>query len=541
MLIIGATANGFFYPRRAVVIYGHEKSVYVLLWSIPQAGIPAFGINVTVTDGITPFTLTDCAVDSGSMKIGEDGNILFVRLVGSVWRWNGEISGAYNVRKPDQTIVDASKKTCRQLATLLWQSMGVTVGDVSALPGDDSDLPEVLWQCHDSYTELAKLCRDRGCVPQLNAANNAGEIVRLGFGPGLPSNSEVQSVDNGFNTTPPPMYLKACAGNTRVQSKLKMKMMMLEPDVTLVDADDVSYMPSGGWVGVDPMDPLGPDADAEDRAAAKKSYGRYWQADTQADWTLNVPQLGPVSSMERILPLLDETAEDFDAGIGTFRRRAYLKGKFAIPGANQSLENSSNDELIEVEFRLIGELGIIITPVPLMKFNDSQQFEPADVYLVCSYYVQDETTYGYIHHSITRPINPVGGGTKVLRLPHIEGQIIAEYSGTSVTGTTTNEGTVNAILNGALDSAQSQYQVTLGSVRRYRGVQPAPLSGTIRQIRIEVDMEAGCNTWLFFNTEGSLGSPRYRQRRRAAIADRDEALQEFQDKQRRQLIRKGIA
>lgn len=540
MPIIGATASGVFYPQRAVVVYGHEKGVYVLLWAIPQAGIPAFGINVTVTDGITPFTLTDCAVVKGSMKIGEDGNILSVALAGAVWRWNGEISGAYNVRKPDGTIVDATKKTCRQLATLLWQSMGVTVGDVSALPGDDSDLPEVFWQCSDSYAELAKLCRDRGCVPQLNAANNAGEISRLGVGPGLPSNSEVQSVDNGFSTTPPPQFLKACAGPTRVQSKLKMKMMMLEPDGTLVDAEDVSYRPSGGWVGVDPNDPLGPDADPEDRAAAKKSYGRYWMVDKQADDTLNVPQLGPVSSMSRILPLLNETAEDFDAGIGTFRRKAYLKGTIAI-GPNESLENSGDDELIEVEFQWLGELGLIVTAVPLFKYDDTQQFEPADVYLICSYYVQDETTYGLIHHSVTRPVNPVGGGTKVLRLPGIEGQIIAEYDGTSVSGTTTNEGTVNTILNGALDAAQSQYQVTLGSVRRYRGVQPHPLSGTCRQIRIEVDMEHGCNTWLFFNTEGALGSPKHLQRRRAAIADRGEALQEFQEKQRRQLVRKGIA
>lgn len=541
MQIIGASASGFFFPQSAVVNYGHERNVYAILRCIPQANIPAHGITLTVTDGISHFTLLDCAVDKGSMRIGEDGNILSVGLMGAVWRWNGEISGAYNVRKPDGSIVESTKKNCQQLAALLWQSMGVGVGDISALPGNDSDLPEVFWQCSDSYAELAKLCRDRGCVPQLNAANNFGEIVRLGVGPGLPSNSEVQSVDVGFNTTPPPRFLKACAGNTRVQSKLKMKAMMLEPDGTLVPAEDVSYKPSGGWTGADPMDPLGPDADPEDRAAAKKSYGRYWQADTQADETLNVPQLGPVSSMERILPLLDETAEDFDAGIGTFRRRAYLKGTIAITGANQSLENSEEDELIEVEFRMIGELGIIITGQPLVKFNDSQQFEVADVYLVCSYYVQDETTYGYIHHSITRPIAPAGGGTKVLRLPHVEGQIIAEYDGTSVSGTTSNEGTVSSILNGALDAAQSQYQVTLGSVRRYRGVQPAPLSGTIRQIRIEVDMERGCFTWLAYNTEWAPGMLRLRQRRRAAITDRGEALQEFQDKQRRQLARKGIA
>jgi hypothetical protein len=539
MAIIGIGATGFFYPQSAVVNYGHEKNVYALLRSIPQTDIPAHGITLVVTDGIESFTLTDCAVDKGSMVFGEDGMILSVGLIGAVWRWNGEISGGYNVRKPDGTIVESTKKTCQQLAALLWQSMDVTVGDVSALPGDDSDLPEVLWQCNDSYAELARLCRDRGCVPQLNATNNSGQVVRLGVGPVLPANADLQTVANSFGATPPPRLLKACAGSTRFQSKLKLKMMMLEPDGTLVDADEVSYKPEGGWVGVDPQDPLDADADAGDRAAAKKSYGKYWQVESQADGSTNVPGYGP-AEMERILPLLDETAEDFDAGIGSYRRRAYLKGKVVIAGANDSLENSDDDELIEVEFRLIGELGIVISPVPLTKLDDDQQHVPADVYLVCSYHVQDTTTLGYVHHSVERTIAPAGGGTRALRLPHVEKRVIAEYDGTAVTGTTTNEGTVNAVLNGALDAAQSQYQVVVGSVARYRGIQPAPLSGTIRQIRIVCDMDGGCMTWLSYNTEWAPGMPRLRQRKRAAITDRVEAMQEFQDRQRRQLVRKGV-
>jgi hypothetical protein len=186
-------------------------------------------------------------------------------------------------------------------------------------------------------------------------------------------------------------------------------------------------------------------------------------------------------------------------------------------------------------------LGIIITGQPVVKYNSSQQFVPADVYLVCSYHIQNASTYQYEHASIERLIAPAGGGTRVLRLPHIEGHVIAEYSGTTVSGTTTNEGTVNAILNGALDAAQSQYNVTQGRVVRYRGIQPHPLSGTCRQIRIEVDMETGCHTWLSYNTECVHGVLRHRQRRRAAVTDRGEALQEFQDRQRRQLVRKGIA
>src|ERR1043165_605737 len=137
MAIIGSAASGFFYPTRALVNYGHEKNVYALLWSIPQATIPAFGITLTVTDGITPFTLVDCAVDKGSIVIGENGHIQQVGLIGAVWRWNGEISGAYNVRNPDGSIVESTKKTCQQLAALLWLSMNTPFGDVSALPGDD--------------------------------------------------------------------------------------------------------------------------------------------------------------------------------------------------------------------------------------------------------------------------------------------------------------------------------------------------------------------------------------------------------------------
>ncbi|MEY5060717.1 MAG: hypothetical protein RIS45_638, partial [Planctomycetota bacterium] len=262
MAIIGAAASGFFYPQRALVNYGLERNVYAMLWSIPQATIPAYGITLTVTDGIETFRLTDCAVDRASMVIGENGHIQQVGLFGPVWRWNGEISGAYNVRKPDGTIVTATKKTCQQLAALLWQSMDVVPGDISALPGDESDLPEVYWQCADSYSELSKLCSDRGCAPLLNAANNFGAVVRLGVGTGLPSSPNVVTVETSIQSPPPPRFLKACAGLTRVQSKLKLKPMMLERDGTLKERDSVSYKPSAGWTGKDPDDPLGPDANA---------------------------------------------------------------------------------------------------------------------------------------------------------------------------------------------------------------------------------------------------------------------------------------
>jgi hypothetical protein len=246
-----------------------------------------------------------------------------------------------------------------------------------------------------------------------------------------------------------------------------------------------------------------------------------------------------VSSIQRLLPLLDEAAEDFDAGIGKYRRRAYLKGTIQIDNGT-SLQNSADDELIEVEFRLIGEIGLVITNVPLVKYDSAQKIETATVYLVCSYHVQDETTYGYVHHSVTRGIAPAGGGTKALRLPHVEKRIIAEYSGTAVSGINTNEGTVNGILNGALDAAQSQYQIVQGSVVKYQGIQPHPLSGTCRQIRILVDRYEGCFTWLAWNTEWAPGMPRRHHRRRIAAADRDEALRELEDKTRRQLIRKGV-
>lgn len=545
MPIIGATATGFFYPQSAVASIGLERNIYVLLYSIPQPTIPAIGITLTLTDGINSFVLTDCAIDKGSMRLGEDGNIMQVGLWGGVWRWNGEISGWYNRRNADMTIVAESKKTCRELATLLFQSMGVEAGDISALPGDDSDLPEVFWVCDDSYGALSWLCRSRGCRPALNVENNRGDVYRLGVGAALPDNNNVQDIANSFDANPPPQYLKACAGSNLYQSKLKMKPMLLEADGTLKERDQVSYNPGGvgsatGWVGADPDDPL-PNGSPENSIAASKSYGRYWLLDKQADGTNNAPGYGPVTSNERLLPLLDETADDFDSGIGRYHRRAYLMGTVAVTEEPQPLENGVTGDLIEVDFRLIGELGLVITSVPLVKYDSQKRFVTADVFLVCSYHVQDAETFQYIHHSITRQISATGGGTVAIRRPDIVKRHIAQYdsrTGTNVTGVETNATAVDAALNGQLDVAQAAYQTVTAGTRRYRGVQPARIDGAIRQIRIRIDHEDGAHTWISRNSEWDPGVPRDRERQRIARDKRLEAQHELQEKARRDIARK---
>lgn len=408
---------------------------------------------------------------------------------------------------------------------------------VLGLPAADG--PEVNWHGAIAFNELTWLCQLWGCDFGLDVQGTVARIWRMGVGGVLPSGGTDVTQDYGIDLAEPPDRLKLYCGPTLYQSRLKLKAVMEEPTGEIKNRDDVSYKPSGGWDGTDPDEPLGPDATEANNRAAKRSNLRMFLIDTQADGTWNVPGYGAVSSREDILPVYDTLAADYSLDSEYYVQRARLYGTFAIDNGS-SLVNTAANTLCEVPFRIDREKGLVITEVPLFKYNSTQQRVAPDLYLETSYHVRDSAKFHYVYHSQSRTIAANGTGDFPVHRPDLVRRVIASYSGTSVTGTTNNEATLTPFINAQLDAVQAEFQTVQSLVKWYNGIMPISLSGTVRQTSFFGSVDTGVFTIASANTEWEPGMMRRRQRRLSAEADRRKVRRELDEVRGRRVERKGV-
>jgi hypothetical protein len=523
--------------RRFHLSIGYGQNVICTADILPQLTLPAVDGTLVVTDGTTTLNIPGCRLDEAHMTRSIHGHIVRIQILGPTWKWRlAGIDGVYNVRRPDGSIIPSTRKTTQQLATLLFQAMQVPSFDVSGLPNADG--PFVNWQGAIAFNELTWLCQQWGCDFGLDVQGTVARIWRLGVGPGLPTGGTDVTQDYGIDLSEPPDRLKLYCGPTLYQSKLKLKAVMEGTDGILYDRDSVPYAPAGGWTGTDIDDPLDPDADAEERRLAKKTNLRYFLIDTQANGTWTVPGYGAVTSVEDILPVREHLAADYLQGAEYYQQRAFLEGTFAAH--DESLTNTEGHTLCEVPFRIDRERGLVITEVPVYKWNSTPARVAPDLFLTTSYHVRDSSKFNYVYHTQTRTLASNGTGDLPVHRPDLVRRVVAAYSGPSVTGVSNNEPTLTPFINAQLDATQAEFQSVQSLVKWYIGIMPIVLSGTVRQTSFFGSVETGCFTIASLNTEWEPGLLRRRQRRLAAEADRQKVRRERMDIDERSLLRKGV-
>lgn len=538
MSFVNATFPGIGQFRRFHLSIGYGQNCVFTGDMLPQLTLPAVDGTLTVTDGYTSLVIPGCRLDEAHITRSIHGHVIRVQILGPTWKWRlAGIDGVYNVRRPDGSIIPSTRKTTQELATLLFQAMQVPAFDVSGLP--NSDGPFVNWHGAIAFNELTWLCQQWGCDFGLDLNGTVARIWRLGVGLGLPTGGSDVTQDYGIDLAEPPDRLKLYCGPTLYQSRLKLKAVMEEPTGELKDRDSVSYKPSAGWNGTDPDDPLGPDETEANRRAAKRSNLRMFLIDTQADGTWNVPGYGAVNSREDILPVYDTLAADYTLDSEYYRQRCRLYGTFAIDNGT-SLENTADNTLCEIPFRVDREKGLVVTEVPVFQLNSSQQVVAPTLYIETSYHVRDTQRFHYVYHSQTRTIAANGTGDFPVHRPDLVRRVIASYSGTAVSGTTNNEATLTPFINAQLDAVQAEFQTTQSLVKWYIGVMPITLSGTVRQVSFFGSVDDGVHTIASLNTEWEPGLLRRRQRRLAAEADRQKVRRELDDVGQRRLARRGV-
>lgn len=499
----------------------------------PQDAIPSL-VNVFMSDGVNFVTLSDCLVDNLNVSLTPAGHVERLFLFDRRWRWHqkGEISGTYNVRNLDGTVVSATDRSPQQLATLAFQSMYEGYFDVSNLPNDASDRPHVSWEIDNPQDVLQWLCDRAGCDLAPNWATNQMVLVQLGVGASLPG-GDVQTVSAGINRGPVTDQVVIVCGYTLHQSKFYLEPMGLDVDGKYKPHGQLSYGADLLGIGIGSADaPI--DSTAPYYEFAKTAFRTFRIGGFAAGgWVL--PTTGQdMVSREGVLPLRRNLLTGTVAPDGSIvEDKPSIEGIFMLGNLKDSatLVNSGSGEPYEGSFSIDYETGLVHMTEPVYRITGGGDYSlsPATLYLTAAHKVRDYNRgVGYQRYYYTLPVGSGGTGAPpyIVRRDDLELQYTAAYdrAQTSPTSIYDNQSNIDAAIASQVNALSATFGAKASSFRRWAGIIPIPLDGVVRQVRWRVQcgrrgVPGGAWTWAAANTECVPGVMRLNERRRVAALD----------------------
>ena len=464
----------------------------------PQSGSPDCTGSATLQFSFNGVGIswTNSLCDSGTIVLSTHGHIQVIEILDRRWSWSkAYYTKAFNVRNPDGSIIDSSKKSTSAIAAELFGQLGISA-DVSAVA--TNDYPELVLDHHRVDDALSDLLTNRGYVISL-MTDDSVKVYRRGTGADLPRNDDTRSEVISVNPPQMPSKLMLVGSRTLVQSKLKFVPVGIDTDGTIKKVADLSYAPVFlGWNGAD-MENFNFIADKKAKDLAKSTVGKWFQVESQADGTLRIAVTSPalnyvpgeifVGSAKQYLPL---KAELIDASNNPLEfvngNRSVVEGTFYQAGQNPNpgkntddfarqdkLGYTFNEELGIIKF---DELALKKTPGPV-----NGTFTFADVYMVCTYSVHDTTSLVKDRFERSRSLG--GIGTDVMKNNEFERHIVLNYAegGGDVVYGSDNKSDLNITADITLDDAVRMYSTSVGVVLKWRGIYNFSTDGNTLQLR----------------------------------------------------------
>ncbi len=212
----------------------------------PQEGIPDRTGDVVLTYNSERIVIPNCVLDAASISYNSGGQMVSVRLLDERWRWkDGQITGKYNFRLPNNFVDPRHEKTPRELAAILFEAMGVTNYNASVLPADART--EVDWICANPAEELAKLCDQFGCriVPQRSTGTWWVRVT--GEGAFLPDDFPYMDGGDGIDPKEIPDFIQIVTAPVNYQVALKLQAIGKDLDLSWVPVADLTYRPVNSY------------------------------------------------------------------------------------------------------------------------------------------------------------------------------------------------------------------------------------------------------------------------------------------------------
>jgi len=254
----------------------------------PSRGILRFRLNVTlqqfgtltITDGTSTVNVTGCRVVRRVLSSSGRGRHWELTIEDSRWRWSenhAPVWGQFNVQNT-AGIEYWSKKNAFDIGTMLFDALGETGYDCSALSTDD--YPEFNWSAEPAAGALEQLASLYGLtvVPMFNGRFR---LLPIGVGSMPPNDDRAMDFQNADEPKTIPDALVFEGGPTRWQQELILEPVGFESfqfQNVVKPIDQLSYTPATGWSKEDPKTFNG--VSAEKRELAKACIWRMYRVKT---------------------------------------------------------------------------------------------------------------------------------------------------------------------------------------------------------------------------------------------------------------------
>jgi hypothetical protein len=466
------------------------------LWMMPQASLnlPP-GTLSFVSDNTISFP--DAAIDLAFLRKNEDASRQrwSVQILDRRWRWKlGSVSGEYNTRLPNGQVVEATRKTPGELATLIFAALGETA-DVSRMPA--TVFPPVAWNAITPAQALKELCEYVGCEVALDI-NNRVTIWPLGMGSEA-GDSQVQR-HPAFRVMPRrrPNKIVVQCGPTRYQSKLELEAVGKNEDGKQYRLDQLSYAPED-W-STESFWSFPSVTDDDDRAAAFESVYRHFRVKGQAGGGWDVPGCSvQVDKLSQLLPLYSSIVQTaFDLDDTDQELPAHIDGEYWPYADGQ--DNTDNSRYT-APWKLHGDQGLVETRWPTFSLDESSEIAEPTLYLTCSYNVRKPD--GALDRLEREAVLAPGSGALTIQRPELYASkyVIYASDGISQEQIIGSEDKANAEADAYLAIFQRKYQDAWAYEREYAGFLPVSPDGKIAQVRWSCAMNRAALTHASVNAE----------------------------------------
>lgn len=481
------------------------------LFIAPKALVNLAPGVLTVRDGSRAISFSGCAVDQANFRMRLDGThwreALQILDRRRLWK-SGSISGEYNVRLSNGSVVESTRKSAAELMGLCLAACGESGASVAQAP--QNVYPYVRWRDARSDLALAALCNYTACeVCPTNSDTFA--IYPLGVGVDLPTIDGQRHMPIRYVPRSVPAIIRVVCGPSVWQTKLVLRSIAENSSGSQFTTSTVSYKPSTGFIYESPFT-FPNESGASQRAALESIYKRF-RVTSQADGSLTVPACNEaISKVSQYFPIQEyllESAADLDATPRSLR--AHIEGDFWP--YSQSSESANNIRYVG-EFKLRGDRGEVEMPAPVFGLSSGTILDPT-LYLAASYSVTGSDG-DFVR--VRRDASVLGGsGVEILRRPELFASYTANYSTSSPTQTTG----VTSTRHDAEDEADrylalfsQKYSDTTAGECTYHGLLNCGLDGKIAQLFWRASVNGKPTTQVCLNEELCVYAPSRREKKR---------------------------
>jgi hypothetical protein len=459
---------------------------------LPQDGFaPGAPQTMTWQSSVGTLAFPNCTLDVNHLRRREtrDGWRWDVKVFDRrfLW-WRYTIDCRWNVRLPDGSVREDTKKNAQELCELILDAIGETTADVSKVP--DDLYPPCQYRGVNAAALLWWLCEY--CSVAIGfKTDNTVQLVPYGEGDNLvdvlPSTTRINPVARWKGMGP--TTLQGVSGPTIYQSRLRMRPLMTTADEeTATSPDLIDYGPTLGFPH-EPWTNFGNIANAN-RYLAEWQFCRWFQAVSQANDGHEVPgSTTDVNHIRQLLPLhrwlVDGFKDSSDPPL-QWQWPPVLRGNYWPQGLRPI--NLTDQEWTGM-FDLHHETGLINTEYPIFTVENTYSQEQVEfaLFMTAAYNVRNHDTGELDRLKIDRDVDGETG-VKVLLRPEVYGAVVQRYGAENApTELRDTRDDATTELNAYLDAFEKRFadEALVRDVAEVPGYPVCPLDGRIAQIDLQ--------------------------------------------------------